>query len=198
MRRSILIAGLALLVAWSSEASANLITNGDFETGDFTGWTANPNVAIDSTFPNAGSYDAVFTASSTDIATLQQTVTTAGTNFILSFWLFNGTQDVFSPSSFAVSFGGSQVASFSTFDHFGEAGYFFTSVPVTASAGSTLLSFDEFNDSGDWNLDDVSLQAVGLATIDEPASVWMLSAILAGMLLYSSLWRRRSAFRDAE
>lgn len=41
-----------------SASAANMISNGDFETGDFTGWTVvgTGGNTIDSTTPLAGSY----------------------------------------------------------------------------------------------------------------------------------------------
>lgn len=54
---------LALGVALGAgqQAEASLLTNGDFETGDFTGWTVGggPGSSIDSTTPLDGSFSAV-------------------------------------------------------------------------------------------------------------------------------------------
>ena len=37
-----------LLIAFACHASANLVTNGGFETGDFTGWTQSGNTGFTS------------------------------------------------------------------------------------------------------------------------------------------------------
>ena len=40
-RATLILAALALLSGWPGQAKADLIVNGGFETGDFTGWTTN-------------------------------------------------------------------------------------------------------------------------------------------------------------
>ena len=54
------------LASTSTAGAASLITNGDFETGDFTGWT-NPSsfASINSAAPIAGAFDAAIAASKT-------------------------------------------------------------------------------------------------------------------------------------
>jgi hypothetical protein len=175
MRRGLMIAAMALLVAWSTEASANLIVNGGFENSTFAPWIASGDVTIDTSTPNSGAQDAAFFGVN---GMIQQTVPTLGTNFTLSFFLNNGT-DLANPgsSSFVVNFGGNQVASFGTFDLIGQ-GYVFLSYNVTASNPTTLLSFTGSNDSGTWNLDDVSLVSA-VTAVAEPPSIWMLGGALA-------------------
>jgi len=173
MSRVFLVAAMALLVAWSTEASANLIVNGDFEAGTLAPWTASGGVVIDSSMPNNGNFDAAFFTN----GTLSQFIPTAGTNFTLSFALNNGSTNPFGSSSFTVSFDGNQVASFSTLDNFG-AGYFITILPVSTLSSLTLLSFTGDNDSGDWLLDDVSLVSA-VTAVPEPPSLWMFGGALA-------------------
>jgi hypothetical protein len=171
-----MIAAMALLVAWSTEASANLIVNGDFETNDFTGWTASGDVGIDNATANNGSCcDAGFFFHN---GVLQQTVPTIGTNFILSFFLNNGSTSPVG-SSFVVDFGGNQVDSFDALSttSIAGAGYLFFSYNVTASGPNTLLSFTGSNESGIWNLDDVSLVSA-VTAVPEPPSLWMLGGAL--------------------
>jgi chitinase len=172
MRRALLIAGLALLVAWSTEASANLIVNGDFETNTLAPWTASGDVTIDSSQPHSGTFNSAFFGSN---GSLSQSVPTIGTNFTLSFWLNNGSTDPFGSSSFSVSFGGSQVASFGNLDNFG-AGYFLTTLSVSTATALTQLSFLGSNDSGNWYLDDISLNPVA---VPEPPSISILGGALA-------------------
>ena len=82
--------------------SLNLVTNGSFEDGNFTGWTLGGNYVLP---PNntpeifitsgtgaadSGNYAAGFGSVHTD-GTLSQTLqTTAGQQYTLSFWLANG------------------------------------------------------------------------------------------------------------
>lgn len=173
MRRAFLIAAMTLLVAWSSEASANLIVNGDFETGTLAPWAASGGVVIDSSQPNNGSFDAAFFSGSG--GSLSQLIATAGTNFILSFALNNGSTDPLGSSSFTVTFDGNQVASFTALDNFG-AGYVVATLPVLTANTLTQLMFTGSNDSGDWLLDDVSLVPVA---VPEPPSLWIFGGALA-------------------
>src|ERR1700683_3308162 len=90
--RSVLAAlGAVIVTAWSPLAHADLITNGGFETGDFSGWSAGSEVFIDTTFPNSGCCDAAFEASSSDPTangTLSQSIaTTVGESYTLNFYV---------------------------------------------------------------------------------------------------------------
>ncbi len=49
----------ALLLIGSAVAQANLLVNGDFETGDLTAWTNTATATIDSTTPLLGSHSAL-------------------------------------------------------------------------------------------------------------------------------------------
>ena len=46
---------ILLVFGWIGAASANLITNGDFETGDLTGWATNGDVSVTNAYPNFSS-----------------------------------------------------------------------------------------------------------------------------------------------
>src|SRR6202011_3988465 len=85
------IIGAFLAITASAPARAELVVNGGFETGDFTGWTvSDPNgIVIDNTDPNSGNADASLgTGGAT--GTLSQTLaTTAGTLYQISYFLHN-------------------------------------------------------------------------------------------------------------
>ena len=180
MSRALLIAAMALLVAWSTEASANLIVNGDFEAG-LAPWTASGGVVIDTSQPNNGLNNANFFAIFPNSGTLQQTIPTAGTNFLLSFALNNGSSLFLDPDfSLVVTFDGNQVATFDSTSNFG-SGYNPYTFSVSTLSSNTLLSFvGTTSDNGDWYLDDVSLNPVA---VPEPSSVLILGGALA--LLFS-------------
>ena len=57
--KSTTLAALAGLVITTASAHAAIISNGDFETGDFTGWTNTATATIDSTTPLLGSHSAL-------------------------------------------------------------------------------------------------------------------------------------------
>ena len=76
----------------TQSARANLITNGDFETHDFTGWTLTP-AQIGSFFgvlqvpPAHDTFGAFFGATDVDFDSISQTfVTTPGAFYDLSFF----------------------------------------------------------------------------------------------------------------
>ena len=81
-----------------SSGGQNLVTNGSFETGDYTGWTWGGNYGPSSshgvqTFINTGAESGKFAAGLGSVGsdgTLSQNVqTTAGQHYAVSFWLAN-------------------------------------------------------------------------------------------------------------
>jgi hypothetical protein len=66
----------------TQSARADLITNGGFETGDFTGWTTSGTPTVQSTFPHSGSFDALFSVPG---SISQSLATTAGQSYTIDF-----------------------------------------------------------------------------------------------------------------
>jgi hypothetical protein len=168
-----------------AHAGSNLVTNGSFETGDFTGWT----LSGDTTFtgvcdattcpggftPEDGNYAAYFGPVG-DTATISQSIaTTPGDEYSLSFYLANPVGGT--PNYFSVTFGNS---SFS-FTNFGVAfGWQQFTLTTVATTDQTNLSFTFRNDPSYWFLDNVTVQQSGGST-PEPSTLVLFGSGALGL-----------------
>ena len=182
------ILGLAVLtlivgVAW--QAKGDLIVNGGFETGDFTGWTTGSN-----SFPqsivgvpvNSGNFAAQIAGFSSNPDTLSQTIaTTVGQTYDLSFSRFQaGGQP---PISLTVTWDGTPV--FSEVNP-GAQPYQTFSFQVVGTGSDTLV-FTSANDKAFTYLDDVSVNAVNAVPLP---STLVMSSIMFGMVGVAWSYRR--------
>jgi hypothetical protein len=183
MRRTSFFTAAAVVVlatAGAAHAGPNLITNGGFETGDFTGWTVNGNsTSVESAGgaggynPNSGSfYAALGNIGDSPLGTLSQTFSDdAGSTLNLSLFLnSNGT----TPNQIIVEIDG--ITLFSETDIPNSNGYFEVTGSVIATGSDTLTIFER--DDPDWiALDDVSVTE----SVPEPASFALFGASLLGL-----------------
>lgn len=153
---------LALSIAAPS-ARADLVFNGGFETGDFSGWDWSPApgslTEIVSGGAHGGTYQVYVTTDTAAFDELSQSLATLpGQQYEISFWLRDAGLP--SPTSgFEVWWEGTQVFGIGPVDVPGSDWGLFT-VPVTAAGPGSLLRIRTYNADRVHSLDDISVNAV--------------------------------------
>jgi hypothetical protein len=144
----------------------NLVVNGGFEAGNFSGWTLSGNARVScAVFSTGGGYSAhggnYFAALGTPGlpgGTLSQTLaTTAGLEYLVTFWY---ASDGSNPNELKLSINGGTAADLVNIPSTGGLYNEFTGLYFTATGSSTLLQFNERDDPGYLALDDVSVVAM--------------------------------------
>jgi hypothetical protein len=186
-KKMIIVAAMAILAisAQVGTASANLVTNGGFETGNFSGWTLT-NGALDGyTFvvlnslnptspPNPGIYEASLSTNGAAGAISQTLNTTAGQGYIVTYWLAN--DDSSKTNLFQAMWNNStiQATALANSDIFGYKEFQFSAV---ASGSSSTLAFNFQNDPSTFHLDNVDATPTPI-----PAAAWLLGSGLMGLV----------------
>lgn len=171
-------------------ARANLAVNPGFETGDFTGWTADsPDgetfVYEDdglTTYAHSGNHLAAFADYDAPGSISQAIATTAGQTYTVSFYLRSFDDSTDPADFFEASFGGGSLL-------LGDqsADYALHSFTGIASGSTTLLTFQGMNEPVSFLLDDVSVEP---QAVPEPASLATL-----GLGVFALARRRASHLR---
>jgi hypothetical protein len=185
-------ATVAMMLA--TPAQANLITNGNFETGDFSGWTTGNNVAV-AKLPYFGIAGSGYFASFNDAdktpngSLLQSFATTVGQFYRLTFD-YGVTEGGQTQSITAEVQNDSKMVLASLLSTLSTPTLSAFSVFFTADSATTTVYFSDVSTnptiSTDGALDNVSVSAV-----PEPASM----ALVAGALLALASTRRPSVRR---
>jgi uncharacterized repeat protein (TIGR03803 family) len=133
--------------------SENLVQNGGFETGDFTGWGGShlgAMVTSNAFYVHSGQYGAQLGPDG-ELGYLSQTLaTTAGSSYLVSLWLENGGG---TPNEFQVSWNGALLYDGLDLPAFGWTNLTF----VAAATGSSSLQFGFRQDPNYFGLDDISV-----------------------------------------
>jgi Bacterial Ig-like domain len=156
-----------LAVTVNAPVTTNLVVNGGFETGNFTGWTIGtyqPDQTIITTNSESGNYAAALGPAGGDGSLSQNIPTTAGQQYTLDFWLANMST---ATDDFSIKWNGVTVFSLVNAPAQPYTEHIFT---VTGAAGSSTLEFDYRQDPTQWRLDNISVIGVaGSGTPTPPA-----------------------------
>ena len=194
MRVKTLLVVAALFVFTSLGATAafanNLVTNGSFETGDFTGWNATDGsleLVVSGPFSvyNAaqdGDFYSVWGNIGTDGVISQTFADTPGQHYTFSFWFASVGDD---PSDFSASWNSSVL--FSQTDPNTGVNWTQFSFDVVGT-GSDTITFAGRDDPAWMALDNVSVTPVGGGTTPEPSSLLLLGS---GALALGGVIRRK-------
>lgn len=138
-----------------------LVQNGGFENGDFTGWTQSGNidgfesVITNSAFVHSGNYGAQIGPGGALYYLSQNLPTTPGQLYLVTFWVVNYNGN--GPNEFLADWGATTL--FDQID-MGTDGWLDMQYLVTATTNSTTLKFGFRNDPYYFGFDEVSVNAV--------------------------------------
>jgi hypothetical protein len=193
-----LLAGICILANATSAIAQELVTNGSFETGSFSGWATSGNLAGTSVISNplyvhSGTYGAQLGAANTLGFISQNLVTTSTKKYVLSLWL--NSPDGASPNEFKVSWNGTVIFDQANIGNIGWTNLVFTN---TATGTSTPLQIGFRDDPSYLGLDDVSVVLLGQSppTIKPPINDNFASPLVISTAFYQFATTNLGATRE--
>lgn len=171
---STFLAAAILASALAAPARANMIVNGDFETGNLTGWTQGGNTyasGVGNLF-HTGQYGYEMGPPTTTGSLTQTIATTPGNTYYFSFWVKNMSAG---SNEFTAYWDNTPLVSFQNAALFYFTQYSFT---VTAEDAATDVRFVYRHDTDFYGLDDVSV-----VPAPEPATLTLVLLAAAGLWL---------------
>jgi len=211
--------GFVALVSTGTSEAASIVTNGDFETGNLSGWTVNagndpthppivigynntfgfPNGAYGESVPtpiNGMSSGTYFSADTAPQSISQTLALTANTLYTLSFDIYapqNGRNNPFDASLFA-TLNGSAISKVFSADSL-TSGWVYYSTTFTSMAASAYNFALDFkgggNTAADFVIDNVSVaDDANLTTAIPEASTWAMMLLGFAGLGFSAFRRR--------
>lgn len=177
--------GLLTCVAMAAHAGTNLVENGGFEAGNFSGWTvSDTSLTVAGTKdPHSGLYEADL--GNRSLSTLEQTISTvAGDSYTVDLWIGRlgllAGGDAF---SVAVSFAGTTFVNLSASTLPLNSPYAEYSATIAATSSSSPLVITYVDQPSYILIDDVSVTSPA-SVVPEPAETALL---LSGLALVASL-----------
>ena len=183
LKTLLVIAAFALFVSLAPVTFAqNLVTNGSFETGDFTGWNQTGLEEVVSgpfAYYNSaqdGAFYSVWGNVGSDGSISQSFADTAGQSYTFSFW-FAANGD--NPSDFSAYWNGTQLLSLTN----PTTGAVWTEYTFSGliGTGNDTITFNGGDDPSWMALDNISVTAQTGGTVPEPSSLLLLGSGVLGL-----------------
>jgi hypothetical protein len=167
------IAVVLLVAIQVGVGSAELVVNGGFETGDFSGWIQwgdNSSSGVYSSPVYSGNYAAYFGPKNSMGGISQTFSTVADQAYTVSYYLANNN---FTPNAFSLVIGGITISSMVNADGFDWTKYQFN---FTAKSNATEMTFGFYQPYAYYFLDGVSVAPVPL-----PSALFLFAPGLLGL-----------------